>query len=152
MTSVVSIIDFELAVVKFVGAIAEHLDRALKRCVRILEVIPDHAKDWQLTPNGTVLDLCHPSLFPLIHRISRSLPEDNADQLLHVTLCEDGCPQTSRVNDIHLEMHGTLQLALERGFEAEITIWNKYLLREEPLKHEDIDGYYTEFFIPDGRS
>ncbi|KAJ5960655.1 uncharacterized protein N7479_007805 [Penicillium vulpinum] len=114
MTSVVSIIDFELAVVKFVGAIAEHLDRALKR-------------------------------------ISRSLPEDNADQLLHVTLCEDGCPQTSRVNDIHLEMHGTLQLALERGFEAEITIWNKYLLREEPLKHEDIDGYYTEFFIPDGR-
>ncbi|EJD36706.1 hypothetical protein AURDEDRAFT_154543 [Auricularia subglabra TFB-10046 SS5] len=40
---------------------------ALKEGVRALEDVPDDQKDWHPRANGLVLDLVHPSLYPLVY-------------------------------------------------------------------------------------
>ena len=70
----VSILDCELAVVKSDEAVPETLQQALRQAVRVLEDVPDHQKDWHPGSDGKVLDLVHPSLFPLIYGVSRALP------------------------------------------------------------------------------
>ncbi|KAI8922638.1 hypothetical protein BC831DRAFT_66906 [Entophlyctis helioformis] len=52
-------------------AIPESLRDALIRQVAVLEDVPDHKKDWHPGSHGKVLDLVHPSLYPLV--IGRSL-------------------------------------------------------------------------------
>ncbi|KAG0322848.1 hypothetical protein BGZ97_003405 [Linnemannia gamsii] len=48
------------------GLIYEELKERLMACVKRLEDVPDHLKDWHPGSNRQVLDLVHPSLFPLI--------------------------------------------------------------------------------------
>lgn len=55
-------------------AVADSLQQALRQAVRVLEDVPDHQKDWHPGSDGKVLDLLHPSLFPLIYGVSRALP------------------------------------------------------------------------------
>ncbi|KAJ2933512.1 hypothetical protein H1R20_g3583, partial [Candolleomyces eurysporus] len=55
-------------------AVSEETKLALQRAVRILEDVPDAQKDWHPGSDGKVLDLVHPSLFPLIYGTSRILP------------------------------------------------------------------------------
>ena len=47
---------------------------ALKEACRPLEEIPPQLKDWHPGSDGKVLDLVHPSLFPLIYGRSKILP------------------------------------------------------------------------------
>ena len=47
---------------------------ALKKACRPLEDIPPQLKDWHPGSDGKVLDLVHPSLFPLIYGRSKILP------------------------------------------------------------------------------
>ncbi|KAI9761705.1 MAG: hypothetical protein M1840_001736 [Geoglossum simile] len=47
---------------------------ALKKACRPLEDIPPQFKDWHPGSDGKVLDLVHPSLFPLIYGRSKILP------------------------------------------------------------------------------
>ncbi|KAF5334509.1 hypothetical protein D9611_013772 [Ephemerocybe angulata] len=53
-------------------AVAESTRLSLLECVRPLEDVPEHKKDWH--PNETVLDLVDPSLYPLVYGASRVLP------------------------------------------------------------------------------
>ena len=39
----------------------------------LLEDVPDNHKDWHLGSNGKVLDLVHPSLYPLVYGHTRVL-------------------------------------------------------------------------------
>ncbi|KAF5323944.1 hypothetical protein D9611_008284 [Ephemerocybe angulata] len=55
-------------------AIPEETRLSLLRYVRPLEDVPEHKKDWHPGSDGKVLDLVHPSLFPLIYGTSRILP------------------------------------------------------------------------------
>lgn len=48
--------------------IEESLRQELITCVRALEDVPDSQKDWHPGSNNQVLDLVHPSLFPLVIR------------------------------------------------------------------------------------
>lgn len=48
---------------------------ALRAGVAPLEAVPKNQKDWHPGSDGKVLDLVHPSLFPLIYGTSRYLPE-----------------------------------------------------------------------------
>ncbi|KAF9920446.1 hypothetical protein FBU30_009720 [Linnemannia zychae] len=48
------------------GLIPEDLKKKLLECIKKLEDIPDHLKDWHPGSNKQVLDLVHPSLFPFI--------------------------------------------------------------------------------------
>jgi hypothetical protein len=55
-------------------AVAEETKLALQKAVRVLEDVPASRKDWHPGSDGKVLDLVHPSLFPLIYGKSKILP------------------------------------------------------------------------------
>ncbi|KAK5655115.1 hypothetical protein OQA88_6014 [Cercophora sp. LCS_1] len=74
-TGRVKILDAELAVVKSDKAISEDLQKELKEAVKTLEDIPDRLKDWHPGSDETVLDLVHPSLFPVVWGVTRALPD-----------------------------------------------------------------------------
>lgn len=70
----VSVYDSETAIVKSDTAVTPILAESLRSNVRVLEDVPENLKDWHPGSDQTVLDLLHPSLFPLIHGRSRALP------------------------------------------------------------------------------
>ncbi|RXW19962.1 hypothetical protein EST38_g5891 [Candolleomyces aberdarensis] len=55
-------------------AVSEETKLALQKAVRVLEDIPAAQKDWHPGSDGKILDLVHPSLFPLIYGTSKILP------------------------------------------------------------------------------
>ncbi|KAI0147716.1 hypothetical protein GGR57DRAFT_475677 [Xylariaceae sp. FL1272] len=73
-TGLMSVLDAEVEVVKSDSAIGESLLEALKAAVKPLEDVPDRLKDWHPGSEGKVLDLLHPSLFPMVYGESRVLP------------------------------------------------------------------------------
>lgn len=60
-------------VVKSDKAISAELKASLRNCVHVLENIPEVYKDYHPGSDGKVLDIVHPSLFPLIYGQSRIL-------------------------------------------------------------------------------
>ncbi|KAI3323654.1 hypothetical protein HD806DRAFT_534778 [Xylariaceae sp. AK1471] len=73
-TGLISILDAEVEVVKSDSSISASLGKLLKDAVKPLEDVPDHQKDWHPGSDGKVLDLLHPSLFPMVYGSSRVLP------------------------------------------------------------------------------
>ncbi|KAI1322089.1 hypothetical protein F5Y16DRAFT_387533 [Xylariaceae sp. FL0255] len=71
---IVNILDAEIAVAKSDSAISKSLAEALKKALKPLEVGPDHLKDWHPGSDGKVLDLVHPSLFPMVYGTTPVLP------------------------------------------------------------------------------
>ncbi|CAE6506779.1 unnamed protein product [Rhizoctonia solani] len=47
-----------------------------------LEDVPESEKDWHPRSNGQVLDLVHPSLYPIVYGRTLSYPEDSDDRSL----------------------------------------------------------------------
>ncbi|KAK1833711.1 hypothetical protein QBC39DRAFT_254200 [Podospora conica] len=82
-TGHVNVLDAEVAVVKSDVAISGELQNELRAAVRVLEEVPDNKKDWHPHSNETVLDLVHPSLYPVIWGVTRALEEG--------TVPLDGC-------------------------------------------------------------
>ncbi|KAJ3513910.1 hypothetical protein NLJ89_g2677 [Agrocybe chaxingu] len=60
-------------VVKSDSALPETFKLALQAAVGALEDVPEKDQDWHPGSNGMVLDLVHPSLFPLVYGRSRVL-------------------------------------------------------------------------------
>lgn len=54
-------------------AVPHHTKLALQHAVRALEDVPEEEKDWHPGSDGKVLDLVHPSLFPLVYGTTRVL-------------------------------------------------------------------------------
>jgi hypothetical protein len=73
-TGIIPVLDAGSCVLKSDIAIASDLKEELKRAVSIFEDAPEHQKDWYPGSDDKVLDLVHPSLFPLIYTRSRILP------------------------------------------------------------------------------
>lgn len=69
--------------VKSDRAVSPELADSLQKGVHVLENVPDYAKDWHPYSGERVLDLLHPSLFPLIFGRSKALPSG--------TVPLDGC-------------------------------------------------------------
>ena len=70
----ISVYDLDAAVVKSDTAIPRQLAEDLKTACMPLENVPPRLKDWHPGSNGKVLDLVHPSLFPLMYGRSKVLP------------------------------------------------------------------------------
>ncbi|KAJ6013642.1 hypothetical protein N7540_008233, partial [Penicillium herquei] len=66
---------FDMGVVKSDTAIPEELRRALVNAVFHLEDVLDEEKDYHPGTDEKVLDLVHPSLFPLVYGRTRILPD-----------------------------------------------------------------------------
>uniref|UniRef100_A0A6B2L1E3 DUF4246 domain-containing protein n=1 Tax=Arcella intermedia TaxID=1963864 RepID=A0A6B2L1E3_9EUKA len=60
------------------GLIPEALKRSLQEGVRALEEVPDHLKDWHPDSDDQVLDLVHPSLYPVRSGVTLQVDEDKA--------------------------------------------------------------------------
>ncbi|KAI0970801.1 hypothetical protein F4678DRAFT_461931 [Xylaria arbuscula] len=76
-TGLISILDAEIEVVKSDSAISSSLAGLLKATVKPLEDVPEHLRDWHPGSDNKVLDLLHPSLFPMVYGTSRVLPIGN---------------------------------------------------------------------------
>ena len=74
-------------VVKSDTAVPEATKAALQAAARSLEDVPEVYKDYHPGSDGLVLDLVHPSLFPLIYGRTRVLE----DRLLGLDDCVENC-------------------------------------------------------------
>ncbi|KAJ4333478.1 hypothetical protein N0V87_007588 [Didymella glomerata] len=74
-TGVMPVLDASSCVLKSDVAMPLELKEALRKAVAPLETVPEHQKDWHPGSEGTVLDLVHPSLFPLVYGRSRILSD-----------------------------------------------------------------------------
>jgi hypothetical protein len=83
-TGIIPVLDASSCVLKSDNAISHELKEELRKAVAPLENVPENQKDWHPGSDGTVLDLVHPSLFPLIYERSRILPNStiNLDNCL----------------------------------------------------------------------
>ncbi len=66
------------------------LQDMLKAAVAPLEDVPEHRKDWHPGSDGRVLDLVHPSLFPLVYGLSRIVTDSVLDVHSGITKCCEG--------------------------------------------------------------
>ncbi|KAL3441290.1 hypothetical protein BJX65DRAFT_288823 [Aspergillus insuetus] len=65
---------FDDGVVKSDDAISQELKASLRRAVAPLENVPEENKDYHPGSDNTVIDLVHPSLFPVVYGRTRVLP------------------------------------------------------------------------------
>lgn len=79
------IVAFDAGVVKSDTAISAELQQALQVAVRPLEHIPEAQKDYHPGSDNKVVDLVHPSLFPVVYGRTRILPDKviGLDDCLH---------------------------------------------------------------------
>jgi len=99
-------------VVKSDTAIPPELQASLRAAVAPLEDIPDRLKDWHPGSDDVVLDLVHPSLFPLVYGRSKVLKEG-------VTTLDD-CIQ--RCGEGEVILVGTDSIAPERLWISQRTV------------------------------
>ncbi|KAL4807886.1 hypothetical protein BDV18DRAFT_136334 [Aspergillus unguis] len=76
---------FDHGVVKSDTAISPELQQSLKDAVAPLEDVADDEKDYHPASDGKVIDLVHPSLFPLVFNQTRVIP----DRVLGLDDCLD---------------------------------------------------------------
>ena len=81
---------YEADVVKSDVALSESFRLSLIEAVKPLEDVPEHQKDWHPGSDRKVLDLVHPSLFPLVYGKSRILEEGKVGLEDCVERCGDG--------------------------------------------------------------
>ncbi|KAH7084596.1 hypothetical protein BKA62DRAFT_801290 [Auriculariales sp. MPI-PUGE-AT-0066] len=120
----------------------------LKAAVRKLEEVPEEEKDWHPRSNGQVLDLVHPSLYPLVYNRSLAKPDltpvappppdrhhgSNFSERfawLPTKFCisEDGtkAKALSYINNVHPTRHKDLVSVLERIVAAYVPLFNRVL-------------------------
>src|SRR4051794_10342539 len=78
---------YEGDVVKSDIAVSSSTQAALQAAVKELEDVPENYKDYHPGSDGKVLDLVHPSLFPLIYGRSRIL----SDRIIGLDDCIESC-------------------------------------------------------------
>ncbi|TKA75081.1 hypothetical protein B0A55_05593 [Friedmanniomyces simplex] len=91
---VVHVLDVAATVVKADVEQTDAFWQALRQDIRPLENVPERLQDWHPSSDGLVLDLLHPSLFPLQYGKSRVLPEGivSLDRCAEYTGLGDVCP------------------------------------------------------------
>lgn len=81
---------FDGDVVKSDMAVPATLREELESVVRPLEEVPDNLKDWHPGSEEKVLDLVHPSLFPLVYGRTRILPNSITNLEDAIERCGEG--------------------------------------------------------------
>ena len=80
---------FDMGVVRSDTAIPQDLQQALREAVAPLENVPEDEKDYHPGSDNMVVDLVHPSLYPLVYGHTRILP----DRTLSLADCLDSAGQ-----------------------------------------------------------
>jgi hypothetical protein len=79
--------DYSACVVKSDKLLNSQLTKKLKAAVASLENVPEHCRDWHPGSDEKVLDLVHPSLWPLIYGKSQIV----ADEYIPLNRCLEFC-------------------------------------------------------------
>lgn len=123
-TSTVSVFDGD--VVKSDTAISAEIRESLKAAVRSLEDIPDIHKDYHPGSDGKVLDLVHPSLFPLIYGKSRVLENSLVGLNDSIQSCGKGTVVPIRPDDeCQLDRKGSMEYSVWRHQRDEAAPYSK---------------------------
>ena len=77
-------------VIKSDTAVSPALKERLKEAVSVLEHVPANEQDWHPGSNDQVLDLVHPSLFPLVYGGSRIIPDQIISTEAAMSFCGKG--------------------------------------------------------------
>ncbi|KAI8265544.1 hypothetical protein K4K58_011222 [Colletotrichum sp. SAR11_239] len=72
-TGLMPVLDYSIAVIKSDVIMTPDMAASLRKGVKPLEEVPTEDKDWHPNSNEQVLDLVHPSLWPLMYGRSRVL-------------------------------------------------------------------------------
>ncbi|KAM5353823.1 hypothetical protein ACJ41O_000473 [Fusarium nematophilum] len=103
-TGLIPVMDYSACAIKSDKLISDELRESLKSAVAPLEDVPDEHKDWHPGSDGKVLDLVHPSLWPLLYGRSHILP----DKRINVKDCLQHCGMGSVIPEIpKSELDGT---------------------------------------------
>ncbi|KND92733.1 hypothetical protein TOPH_02886 [Tolypocladium ophioglossoides CBS 100239] len=86
-TGLIPVFDYSACVIKSDMLLPGTLRDELMAAVKPLEDVPEDKKDWHPGSDGKVLDLVHPSLWPLLYGRSRILP----DKRINVSNCLNHC-------------------------------------------------------------
>ncbi|KAF7554625.1 hypothetical protein G7Z17_g2757 [Cylindrodendrum hubeiense] len=86
-TGLIPVMDYSACALKSDCLIPDDLREALKSAVAPLENVPVDRKDWHPGSDDRVLDLVHPSLWPLLYGRSRILP----DKRINLQNCLEYC-------------------------------------------------------------
>ncbi|KAK8067304.1 hypothetical protein PG997_014051 [Apiospora hydei] len=146
-TSMVHVLDSELTVVKSDSMVPAELQQALLTAVKPLEDVPENQKDWHPGSDNQVLDLVHPSLFPLVYGLSRVLPVGKVplDECAKYTgrgetIPIDTSPRT-QVKKTSPEAWGEFQwLPANVEFRGDETKITSYINGLHPQKHKELYG------------
>ncbi|KAJ2912666.1 hypothetical protein MD484_g7746, partial [Candolleomyces efflorescens] len=89
-----AIVVFNGKVVKSDHAVPEAVKVALQNAIKPLESVPEAQKDWHPGSDGKVLDLVHPSLYPLVYGKTKVLPVGSQVVTLEncISRCGEGEP------------------------------------------------------------
>ncbi|KAG7405501.1 hypothetical protein ACKAV7_013767 [Fusarium commune] len=86
-TNLIPVMEFSACVVKSEAVLSKELTQRLRAAAALLDDIPEDQRDWHPGSDEKVLDLVHPSLWPLVFGRSRIIPD------IYITLdkCLDHC-------------------------------------------------------------
>ncbi|KAF2746707.1 hypothetical protein M011DRAFT_494866 [Sporormia fimetaria CBS 119925] len=163
-------------IVKSDRALAAELKARLTAAVAPLEDVPETQKDWHPGSHCKVLDLVHPSLFPLIYGRSRILPSGSIglddciekigsgvpDGLFSTRFqwlpCNVSFPDgqdariDSYINNLHPEDHKALYSVLEELITLAVPSWNMVLTHNWERIGSQGNRAWTEAVEPIGNS
>ncbi|EFY87261.1 hypothetical protein MAC_06709 [Metarhizium acridum CQMa 102] len=141
-TSLIPVMDHSTCVAKSDKLVSDDLTERLKTAVRSLEHVADSDKDWHPESDGKVLDLVHPSLFPLLYGRSRIMRQLEATidwrgapievvsprfQWLpcDVVIDENGrATIESYINNLHPKDHAGLYSVIEQFIQKSLPAWD----------------------------
>ncbi|KAL3299742.1 DUF4246 domain-containing protein [Colletotrichum asianum] len=140
-TGLIPILDTSSAVIKSDSATTPEVKEALKQGVAALENIPENEKDWHPGSDSKVLDLVHPSLWPLVFGKSRiaankhvipvpkkRYPDHQSSDDLWPPCdidIEEGKPKImSYINNLHPKHHAGLYTTIEKVLEKGLPMWD----------------------------
>lgn len=75
-TGLIPVFDYSACVLKSDSLLDAELTDKLIELLKPLEDVPESAKDWHPGSDGKVLDLVHPSMWPLVFGRTRIMPDD----------------------------------------------------------------------------
>lgn len=144
------------------GVVGEGVRGELVDAVATLENVPEEQKDWHPGSNGQVLDLVHPSLWPIIYGKTVSNTNGKPINFLEEAnipggIEEDEDEDSDGYDDYNEDSDEDEDAAGERGDEY----WQRRYRREQKLlKAKSLNGWSTKFcwlpslfeVSPDGQS
>ena len=154
-TGLIPVFDYSATVIKSDKLFSEDLRQALIKAVVPLENVKEAEKDWHPGSDGKVLDLVHPSLYPLVYGRSRIL----SDRRINVQNCLQHCGmgETLPLPDSSL-MHNDLSIEAPELFSQKFQ-WlpcdvvldgprariDSYVNNLHPVKHANLYTVIEQF-------